>query len=228
MKRQALALIWLLNAPLGFAAEAPTAAKTTTWVQAWLGGLDTNDSWKVTDADSGERILGDLGTLPFGGGAGQTLWGSGAWKIGYEGGALVSWKNDSTTFRGTNNFVQVQVDNTFFSLGVFMGGVVSVNASRWVRLYAAAGPSLTWAWLSDNDNNDTPPPPSGNNVIYLNGTNNAGSLVPYARAGLEFVLEKGFTFGASVRYANDEFDFDDAGKLKFDEALWLLTLGSRL
>ena len=54
------------------------------------------------------------------------------------------------------------------------------------------------------------------------------SFVAYGRAGVEFVLNNGFTFGASVRYADDEFDFGSGGKLRFDEPMWLLTLGAHL
>lgn len=47
-------------------------------------------------------------------------------------------------------------------------------------------------------------------------------------AGIEFVLDNGFTFGASVRYADDDFSFGKAGDLKLDEPVYLLTLGARL
>jgi len=198
------------------------------YVQVWLGGQSTDDgSWEIPDPAGGQNVLGDLGTLPFGGGAGQLFWGSGAWQIGYEGGALVTWKNDRTEFRGTNGTVQVVIDNTFVSAGVFMGGVVSVVPVRPLRLYVAAGPSVTWAWLQ-NDNDDQAAPPPGSNTNTINGDANDVSVVPYARAGIEIVLHDGFTFGLSVRYADDEFQFDDAGDLKFDQVLWLLTLGSRL
>ncbi len=111
-----------------------------------MGALDTDaESWQVTDPESGEDVLGDLGTLPFGGGAGQQLWGSGAWQIRYEGGGLATWKNGRTEFRGNNNALAVTIDNTFVAAGVFMGGVVSVMPFRPLRLYVAAGPSITWA-----------------------------------------------------------------------------------
>jgi len=226
MKAQLLTLFSLFTAWSAAAAETPATAPPVTYVQVWLGGVNTgDDSWKASDTQTGDSVVGDLGTLPFGGGAGQKLWGTGAWRIGFEGGGLGSWKSDNTEFRGVSNSstsVQIKVDSTYFSLGVFMGGVVNVNLSRYVRLYAAGGPSLTWAWLQDDGNND-----NTTTGIDFNDEND-GSFVAYGRAGIEFVLDNGFTFGASVRHADDDFSFGDAGDLKLDEPLYLLTLGALL
>lgn len=225
MKAELLTLFGLFTAWPAAATETFATAPPITYVQVWLGGLDTgNDSWKVSDPQAGGSGQGDLGTLPFGGGAGQKLWGTGAWRIGFEGGALGSWKSDKTEFRGVSNgstSVQIKIDSTYFSLGMFMGGVASVNLSRYVRLYAAGGPSLTWAWLQDDGNND-----NTTTGIDFN-TENDGSFVAYGRAGIEFVLDNDFTFGASVRYADDDFSFGNAGDLKLDKPLYLLTLGAR-
>jgi Outer membrane protein beta-barrel domain len=226
MKAPLLALVALVCAGSAAAAESP-ANVPTMYLQAWLGGLGTSsDSWKATDTNS-DSVLGDLGTLPFGGGAGQKLWGTGSWKIGFEGGALGTWKSDNTQFRGVSSggtTVQVKVDSKFFSLGVFMGAVASVNLSQHVRLYVAGGPSATWAWVDDDgNNNDT----TGNTVDLSNSDSDA-SFVAYGRAGIEFALANGFTFGASVRYADDDFSFGSAGDLKLDEPLYLVTLGAIL
>lgn len=225
MKAELLSLFALSTAWPAAAAETPASVPPVIYVQVWLGGLDTgDDSWKVSDTQTGGRVQGDLGILPFGGGAGQKLWGTGAWRIGFEGGGLGSWKSHKTDFRSVSTgstSVQTKVDSTYYSLGVFMGGVVSVNLSRYVRLYAAGGPSLTWAWLQDDTNND-----NTTTGIDFN-TENDGSFVAYGRAGIEFVLDNGFTFGASVRYADDQFSFGNAGDLKLDEPLYLLTLGAR-
>ncbi len=226
MKSSLLALLTLFAAFAVRAAEVPDATSPALYLQGWLGGLASrDDAWRASDVQTGDNLLGNLGTLPFGGGAGQKLWGTGAWQIGFEGGGLATWKNGNTAFRGTGNGgtnVQVSFDNTFFAFGVFMGGVVSVNLARYVRLYAAGGPSLTWAWLHNDNNNDSTPAGIGG------GDEDDGSFATYGRAGIEFVLDNGFTFGASVRYANDHFDFGDAGDLKLDEPLYLLTLGARL
>ncbi len=222
MQLAPVTLIALLVGVPAAASEANNAVPQPVYVQVWLGGQGTDDrTWEASDAASGANVLGDLGTLPFGGGAWQKLWGGGVWQLGFEGGGLFTWKSDNTQLRGNGNAVQISVDSTFYSFGVFMGGVVSVKPVHPLRLYVAAGPSLTWAWL-DNDRDDTAPTQSSN------GTGNDASVVAYARAGIEFELANGFTFGASARYADDEFQFGNAGDLKFDEPLWLLTLGARL
>jgi len=205
------------------------SAPTPIYLQAWVGALDTDsDSWKVSDPQSGEQALGDLGTLPYGGGAGQQLWGSGAWQVGYEGGGLVTWKNGRTEFRGNSNAVLVRIDNTFGAVGVFMGGVVSVRPFQPMRLYIAGGPSVTYAWLFDDDDNEPVSSPGSTVTINVDDTKSDVSVVPYARAGIEFELSNGFTFGVSARYADDEFHFGNAGELEFDQVLWMLTLGGRV
>lgn len=202
---------------------------TPIYLQAWIGALDTDSgSWKVSDPQSGEDVLGDLGTLPYGGGVGQQLWGSGAWQIGYEGGGLVTWKNGRTEFRGNSNAVLVRIDNAFGAIGVFMGGVVSVRPFQPMRLYIAGGPSVTWAWLFDDNDEDEVSSPGNTVTINVDDTKSDVSVVPYARAGIEFELSNGFTFGVSARYADDEFDFGNAGELEFDQVLWMLTLGGRV
>ena len=222
-----LLLVLAAGLPLCAAAEESVPAnEPTIYLQAWLGGLGTkSDSWQATDTNN-DSVLGDLGTLPFGGGAGQKLWGSGAWKIGFEGGALGTWKSDNTQFRGVSNGgtnVEVTVDSKFFSFGVFMGAVASLNLSHYVRLYVAGGPSATWAWVDNGNNNDTT-----SNTVDLSNSDSDGSFVAYGRAGIEFALDSGFTFGASVRYADDDFSFGKAGDLKLNEPLYLLTLGAIL
>jgi hypothetical protein len=210
-------------------AAAPPATEPTTYVEIWIGAQKPqSDSWKVSDPATGEPATGDLGTLPFGGGDGQLLWGTGVWQVGFEGGGVGTWKSDTTNFRGTSNggtSVQVQLDSRFFTLGVFMGGVLSANLGHSARAYVSAGPSATWAWLDDqhNDNQN-----GSSNVIVLDGSKSDASFVAYGRAGFEFILDTGFAFGVSVRYADDKFDFGNGGKLQFDDPLWLLTLGARL
>jgi len=224
---------WLFSSMLAFASPAladPPAASPETYVQVWIGAVDTkNDSWKATEVQSGSDVVGDLGTLPYGGGDGQLMWGGGAWQIGYEGGGLASWKNETTHFRGVSSggtAVQVEFRNQFFLFGVFMGGVVSVRPAPWLRLYAAGGPSLTWAWIEDDDNDNNTSQSSS--TIDTHGSLNDGSFTAYGRAGIDFITSDGFMFGASVRYANDKFDFGNAGELKLDSPLYLLTLGARI
>lgn len=219
----------VLAALIACAACAHADEQPPIYVQVWLGALATeSDSWKIADAQSGSDFVGDLGTLPFGGGAGQQLWGDGAWQIGYEGGGMVTWKNDQTEFRGVSSGgtnLRISFDNTFWSFGVFMGGVVSVKPASFMRIYAAAGPAVTWAWVENNEDQTTT---SNGTVVNLGDSESDVSFSPYARTGFEFVTADAFTFGFSVRWADDEFHFGNDGELKFDQPLWLLTLGARI
>ena len=54
------------------------------------------------------------------------------------------------------------------------------------------------------------------------------SLTLYGRAGVEFEMPTGFTFGAHARYAPHEFDFDDSGELKLDSVQYFVSFGARL
>jgi hypothetical protein len=232
MNRLAMALGGMLFACGVSAAENPAASGNppANYAQAWLGALVTDDSLSVAGPESGSFSSG-LGTLPFGGGAAQRLWGDGAFQFGYEGGAIASWKNrDTSVFASSGpegGTLLLTTNNRFFSVGVFMGAAASVDLTGNLRLMVAAGPSLTWARL---DRADDEPTPQQADTIVVDGSQSASdlSLVAYGRIGLEVVLPSGFSFGASIRYANDDFDFGRSGQLEIDEVLWMLTLGSRL
>lgn len=195
------------------------------YVQAWLGAVDSDDGWTLERPGQGDDLVGGLGTLPLGGGAAQRLWGQGIFRLGYEGGGLVSWKNQNTEFfvasGSGGGTLAISTENTFLSVGVFMGGLASLQLTEQLRLQLAAGPSLTWARLTSDGlqaDSDAGADHTGQDV----------SLVPYGRLGVELLLSDRFMIGASVRYADDEFDFGDSGELDVDEVVWLLTLGSRL
>ncbi len=223
---------WLCcSAALAGEPASPQGGEPEHYIQAWLGALNTDDSWTVTQQEPDQGFVGGLGTLPFGGGAAQQLWGQGRFRFGYEAGGLVSWKNDNTQFFGSSGSgtLVVTTHNTFLGFGVFMGGVASMNVTRYLRLQLAAGPSLMWARLDGDDGNDASQQPAGQATVVVTGESSHDvSLVPYGRVGLEVLLDDGLTFGVSARYAKDEFDFGRNGDLEVDEVLWLLTIGSRL
>lgn len=198
------------------------------YVQAWIGAPDSHDGWTLDRPPPAEDLVGGLGRLPMGGGAAQRLWGKGLVRFGYEGGGLVSWKNHDTDFFAASGSgggtLAVTTENTFLSIGVFMGGVASLQLTENLRVQFAAGPSLSWARLASDDDlqTDTPAEADGSD------TGHDVSLVPYGRLGVEVRLGNGFMVGASMRYADDEFDFGGIGELEVDEVVWMLTLGSRL
>ncbi len=111
----------------------PTRAQG--YVQIWLGSAGADDSWSVDDG-AGTTLSGDYSSLPLGGGVGQRMWGDRA-QYGFEGGGLVSWQNDDIDFTGGEPGLVVAVDTDLIMVELFMGGVVAVRPTRWLRLYPA-------------------------------------------------------------------------------------------
>ncbi len=224
----------LVAGPVGAetAVEEPVAPPEIAYVETWLGAVDTDENWELGDEDTGDSLLGDIGTMPYVGGAGNRMWGK-RFRYGFEGGGLISWENDGTRFYGTSNSLRVQIDNEFLSLEVFMGGRLSMALAPGLRLFVAAGPTVAWARLQNEDEEAEVLPASasvgGASVfINLNEEEDDFSARFYARGGLEFEFANGFTLGASARYADHQFDFGSSGELELDEVQWFLTLGSRL
>jgi opacity protein-like surface antigen len=202
------------------------------YLEVWLGAMDTDDPWSLNDPASNEDLHGDYNTMPIGGGVGQVLWGHVA-QYGFEGGGLISWQNDEVEFAGTNNTVLIRIDNSLFMMDAFMGGLVGLKPTKWLRLYAAAGPSIAWGYLDGEDNDPDNSSivgngPNGFFAIDLDDSSSDFSFALYARAGIAIELNGGFTVGVSARYADHTFDFDDRGELELDQVQWLLTLGGRL
>jgi opacity protein-like surface antigen len=225
-----LATLWQAAVHAADADIPQTVAQQTT--QVWLGRTDADEAWSLNDPSSGNELRGDYSSLPLGGGVSQMLWGARA-QYGFEGGGLVSWKSDNVEFAGGNPGLKVTVEGEFFMLDVFMGGVVAVKPTPWLRLYAAAGPAIAWGYLSGDDDVDEEggvlaSGPNGFLVVELGKNSNDFSVAVYARAGLEFELNNGITFGVSARYVDHDFSFGGGRSLGLDKAQYFLTLGGRL
>ncbi len=198
------------------------------YLQVWVGAIDTDEDWDLSDPADGSDLTGDIGTLPYFGGGAQRLYGD-RLQFGYEGGGLVTWKNDSTRFYGNNGGVRIEIDNTLFSTEFYMGGVLSVRLAQWLRIYAGGGPAVAYGYLSDDDDDSPPDEVSrASSNVDISSDNHSLSFTLYGRAGFEFETASGFTFGGHARYAPHEFDFDDGGKLKLDSFQYFLSLGQRL
>ncbi len=200
------------------------------YVQAWLGATDADEAWTIEEPTTNSELVGDYSTLPLLGGAGQRLWGKRA-QIGFEGGGLVSWKSDKIAFAVSNGQIAVRMDTELFLMDVFLGGVLSVRPARWLRIYAAAGPSIAWGYLPSEDDDGVAVGPVGTGsgiFIDLSASERDFSFAVYGRVGLDIELKNGFTFGVSARYAEHEFDFGSRGELNLDEMQFFLTLGSKI
>jgi hypothetical protein len=228
-------LLWPMLMPVVRAAETePESPRSATYLQSWLGAVETGGPWILPADASGGPYARSVGTLPYIGGSGTVLRGERV-RYGFEGGGLVSWKNYSSSFRGVSSGglnVEVSVDNALFSFETFLGGVVAFEPAPGVRFTLAAGPALAWMRLNNKDDEvevTTFGQPTGSSVfISLNGTENDFSLALYGRAGVEFSIRPGLMLGLSARYAEHEFDFGRSGQLEYDRVQWFLTLGAEI
>ena len=65
---------WLsCSAALGSEPAAVPGREGEAYAQAWLGALETDEGWSLKQPGSDQSLVGDLGTLPFGGGAAQRV-----------------------------------------------------------------------------------------------------------------------------------------------------------
>jgi hypothetical protein len=230
-----LLLGWSMLMPMARAAEPePEALQSVTYLQSWLGTVETDDPWILPADASGGPYTRSVGTLPYIGGSGMVLRGE-QLRYGFEGGGLVSWKNYSSSFRGVSSgglIVGISVDNALLSFETFLGGVVAFEPSPGVRFSLAAGPALAWMRLKNKDDEVEVTPlgqPAGSSVfISLNDSENDYSFALYGRAGVEFSIRSGLMLGVSARYAEHEFDFGSSGVLKYDRVQWFLTLGAEI
>jgi hypothetical protein len=226
-------LSWLMFLPMARSAEPePDSPRSVTYLQSWLGAVETDDPWILPGDEAGGPYTRSVGTLPYVGGSGMVLRGERV-RYGFEGGGLVSWKNYGSSFRGVSSgglLVGISVDNALFSFETFLGGVVALEPAPGVRFTLAGGPALAWMRLdNDDDEVEVTPlgPPAGSNVfISLNGSENDFSFALYGRAGVEFDIGSGLLLGVSARYAEHDFDFGSSGMLEYDKVQWFLTLGA--
>lgn len=228
-----LPLLFAMTAEMAAAQSSvdPDGAESVPeeYLQVWIGALDTDDNWDLDDPVDGSELSGDIGTLPYFGGGAQRLYGRNL-QAGYEGGGLVTFKNDSTRFYGNNGGVRIEIDNLLFSTEFYMGGVVSARLASWLRIYASAGPAVAYGYLNEDDDDDSPSDQvsAASSNVDISSGNHSLSITLYGRAGFEFETPSGFTFGGHARYAPHEFDFDDGGKLKLDGVQYFVSLGQRL
>ena len=228
----AFLLVTVSSAARGQETDADLPARIEhEYVQAWLGTTDADEAWTIEEPTTNSELVGDYSTLPLLGGAGQRVWGNRV-QFGFEGGGLVSWKSDRIAFAGNNGQLVVRMDTDLFLMDVFLGGVLSVRPARWLRIYAAAGPSIGWGYLpSEDDEDEVEVGPVGNGsgiFIDLSSSERDFSFALYGRVGLDIELKNGFTFGVSARYAEHDFDFGSRGELTLDEMQFFLTLGSKI
>jgi len=227
-----IALFVLLAPAAGATAEEPVAPAPvrTTYLQSWFGAVDTDESWELPEDENGGPYRASVGTLPYLGGSARVLQGERV-RYGYEGGGFIGWKSYDAAFRSGDDGLTVRLDGFLFAFEAFFGGVLAFEPRPGLLFYVAGGPALTWMQLDNDDEEAEVAAPSGfgSSGIYINvnAEEDDFSIVPYARAGVEYEFGSGYSWGLSVRYAPHEFDFGSSGELEFDQLQYFLIVGLR-
>jgi len=231
--RMAVVLGILLAAPSAWTMEPPPATvkpPRVTYYQSWFGAGDTDEPWQLPAEDAGGPYVRDVGTIPYLGASALYLHGT-QFRYGVEVGGLVGWNSYDAAFRSGGNGLRVAIDASLITFEGFFGGVLAYEPRPGVRFYVAGGPALAVMQLDNEDEEAEVLPASGVGqsgiFILVESEEDDVSVVPYARAGFEFLAGNGYSFGVSARYAPHEFDFGSSGDIEFDGVQWFLIVGVR-
>ena len=202
------------------------------YMQGMAGVLDAGDAWQIDDGADASSYVADIDKMIYGGGAVHLSHMDGAFQYGVETGGLVSFHADTSSFVKVDDgaTVAVKVESSLWLVDVSLGGFVSYSVGEHFRLYASAGPSVIYGSLSIDDDEIEPTPyDNGANTITFspNSRESDFQIGLYARAGFEFILTNGITFGASVRQVDSELDFGDSGEIDLNHPQYFLTVGKK-
>ena len=146
------------------------------------------DDPDLEEDDFGIHIFGVDAQKPLGGGI---------FKYGFETGALFSIDSDVRNFAASSGSsggkVAISVDVNSFLIDYFVGGYLSFEPAKWLRLNVGAGPLLIWSqW-------ETEPDASTSDEVTYQSDSGLGVGV-YARAGVDFFFTEkiGLNVGARI------------------------------
>lgn len=193
---------------------------------AHIGQFKLKDSTIEIGGDEGETYAGDLDDLPFFSGGVQQIAG-GSWiRYGWEGGAILSWQNDSVTAYSNGGSTHIRIDNSFFMFGTFLGALIDIPLGKRVRIFASAGPSLSYADLSLKEKNDNF---SASLVYQVNEHETEFGLGYYGAAGILISPEKNYEIGLIVRESRLGLDFSsNTVESVYEGRQYALSFGARL
>ncbi|MAX56452.1 MAG: hypothetical protein CL537_13245 [Alcanivoracaceae bacterium] len=207
-------------------------AQDTQYMFLQAGKLQLSDA-DTTVTANGTTLSGDYDDLPFfTGGVQKILGGSDRVRYGYEGGAVISWQNDSVSYSGVVNggaTVNIKVENEMFLFGTMLGGYGDINFGDRARLFLSGGPMLLMASLKQDQEKPYPQPLSS--AVVINGDERDFSFGygAYASLGLIFSVGGKSEFGLVVREQAVEMDFNDAiADFPYDGTQYMLSFGYRM
>jgi opacity protein-like surface antigen len=159
--------------------------------------------------------------LPFLGVAVQKPFNENRLTYGLETGALLSWDNEkrhiSASGGSSGGSATVVIDNQMFLFDYFLGGYVSIDIARRLRIYAGAGPLIVYGSrdMEPEEEDDTIQPVTESGVAF--GV--------YARTGLELKIVDNFMIGAGLRSMTSGLEFEDeVGKNKVEGIQYYISI----
>jgi len=226
--RQRLRIISLVGGLLA----APAWAQDAQYMFLQAGKLQLNDE-DTTVTANGATLDGDYDDLPFFTGGVQKIMGGGdRFRYGYEGGAVISWQNDSVSYSGVVNggaTVNVKVENEMFLFGTLLGGYGDINFGDRARLFLSGGPMLLLGSLKQEQEKPYPQPLSTTVVVNGDDRDFSFGYGAYASLGLIFSVGSTSEFGFVVREQTVEMDFNDAiADFPYDGTQYMLSFGYRM
>ncbi|MBC2710263.1 MAG: hypothetical protein HGJ94_04470 [Desulfosarcina sp.] len=146
--------------------------------------------------------------------------------LGFETGALLSWKSDTRFVQissgPSGGTVRVEIDNKMLLVDYFFGGYAGFRLTRWLRLYAGAGPLLVYGYREIQ-----PEPFNGESPEKTYESKLA--VGAYARCGAEIVFTDRCMLGAGVRAMTSGLEFKESvGKIRYEGMQYLLSFSFRL
>lgn len=195
------------------------------------GQLQLKDS--DTTLYAGDVVLdGEYDDLPFFTAGVQKVLGGERIRYGYEGGALISWQNDTVSYSAVvdgGTAINIKIDNELLVFGTLLGAYGDVLLGSRARLYLSGGPMLLVATLKQ-EKPDTYPQPLSSTVV-INGDERETSVGygAYASAGLIFSVSRNAELGVVVREQAVKMDFNDSiADFPYEGTMYMLSLGYRL
>lgn len=134
-----------------------------------------------------------------------------ATQFGIESGILISFAKEKSNYRSNGNRTVVSIDTSLILGDLFLGVFLSQDFGEVMRIYAAAGPLLMLGRINGEFDDEDP------SIRRVQEDENAVGVGGYARAGIEFAIAQGGTFGIGGRAFKADLDFKDTlGKVDFE------------
>lgn len=146
--------------------------------------------------------------------------------LGFETGALLSWKSDTRFAQissgPSGGTIRVEINNQMLLVDYFFGGYAGFRLTRWLRLYAGAGPLLIFGYREIEAE-----PLDGE---ALDKTYESKLAVgAYARCGAEIVLTDRCMLGAGVRAMTSGLEFKEpVGNIRYEGIQYFLSFSFSL